>query len=606
MHFFYYPKWKHAGTEATISWDVSGYYMYLPAAFIYHDLREVKFLDEVLTKYRPTPYPYQTFTHPSGRQVMKYSVGQAVLYSPFFFLAHAWASASGAYPADGFSFPYQFMISLGSLVVSFLGLFWLLTLLRHYFPERVVALTLLLLVFGTNYLNYAAIDGAMTHNHVFSLYALLLLTTHRFYAKPALGRALLIGACLGLMALTRPTEIVAAILPLLWGLNVLRRSAWRERFAFFATHARLLVAAVGVTLAIGSVQLIYWKYVSGDWLVYSYQDQGFDWLRTHFHAGMFSYKAGWLVYTPLMAFGLLGFIPLFRRRPDLFPALFLHAALFIYVAFSWSVWWYGGSLGQRTMVQTYVVFAFPLAAFVQWAFFARSQVLGEEHPPAPRGGEQGKSTTLTALRVLLTGVILLFIYHNLWFTHQAHRGGLFLTEQMTKAYFWRTLYTYGIDHDDRLALDTPEFFPGTPQDSLLLFAEDFENRPVSCGIAPVSGQGALCLKESDQNSPDFIIPIQLPPGTWLRASFDARIDATRYNIDNSAQFLLIFRRNGEEVKRRLIRIHRVLNHNWHRAVHLDATLPAEGADELVVAIWNGGAAQPALLLDNLRIHHLKK
>ena len=31
---FYYPKWQKPDTEATIGWDVSGYYAYLPAAFI--------------------------------------------------------------------------------------------------------------------------------------------------------------------------------------------------------------------------------------------------------------------------------------------------------------------------------------------------------------------------------------------------------------------------------------------------------------------------------------------------------------------------------------------------------------------------------------------
>ena len=373
VHFFYYPKWQQDGAEATLSYDVSGYYMYLPAAFIYEDLKEVKFLDEVIEEYRPTADPYQIFTHESGNKVMKYSIGQAVMYTPFFAVAHAWASASEAYPADGFSLPYQFMISLGSLIVSFLGLFWLMTLLRVYFREGVVALTLVLIVFGTNYLNYSAIDGAMTHNNVFTLYALLLLMTHRFYVRASWPKALLIGACVGLMALTRPTEIIAALIPLLWGLELGRKGALKERLTFFGTHWQKLVAAAVITLLIGSIQLFYWKYVSGDWLVYSYQDQGFDWLRPHLNDGLFSYKAGWLIYTPLMVFGLIGFWPLLRQKSSLFPALFLHAMLFIYVAFSWSVWWYGGSLGQRTMVQEYAVLAFPLAAFLQWVFWARSR-----------------------------------------------------------------------------------------------------------------------------------------------------------------------------------------------------------------------------------------
>ncbi|MEM1359375.1 MAG: hypothetical protein AAGF89_14305 [Bacteroidota bacterium] len=588
VHFAYYPKWQQSGTEATISYDVSGYYLYLPAAFIYQDLKEVKFLDDIIDTYRPTGDPYQVFTHASGNKVMKYSIGQAVMYSPFFAVAHLWAKLSTAYPADGFSHPYQLMISLGSLVVSFLGLYWLLTLLRLYFQEGVVALTLLLIVFGTNYLNYSAIDGAMTHNNVFTLSALLLLTTHRFYVRATLSRALVIGACIGLMALTRPTEIIIAIVPLLWGLDLRQKNALQKRLAFLVRHSGKLLVAAAITLAIGSLQLFYWKYVSGDWLVYSYQDQGFDWFKAHIHDGLFSYKAGWLVYTPLMVFAVVGFIPLFLRKMALFPALFLHTVLFIYVAFAWSVWWYGGSLGQRTMVQQYTILSFPLAAFLGWVFWARPRVQSKLWQKAGR---------------LVVGIaLLLFTWHNLWFTHQAHRGGLFLTEQMTETYFWRTLYTFGIDHDDRLALDTREFFPVTPSRTDTLYTNGFEDRnTAACDLTPVTGNGALCLQNGEQNSPDFIVPTNLPPRTWIRASVNCKIDQARGNRDNSAQMIIAFRRDGKEVKRRLIRMHRVLNHDWRREVHIDSKVPDEGADEVVVFFWNGGSTQPGLVLDDLWI-----
>jgi len=576
--------------------------MYLPAAFIYQDLKEVKFLDDVMAGYRPTAAPYQVFTHESGRKVMKYSAGQAVMYAPFFALAHAYARASDAYPADGFSRPYQFMISLGSLLVSFLGLYWLMTLLRHYFREGAVALTLLLLVAGTNYLNYSAIDGAMTHNNVFTLYALLLLTTHRFYLRATWGRALLIGACLGLMALTRPTEIIAALIPLLWGMDVFSKESVNRRLGLFGDHWAKLAGAAIVTLLIGSVQLFYWKYVSGDWIVYSYQDQGFDWFSPHLNKGMFSYKAGWLIYTPLMIFALLGFYPLWRRNRDVFTALFVHAVLFIYVAFSWSVWWYGGSLGQRTMVQEYAVLAFPLTAFLQGVFWARTPVQGNvmEEQRQPAGWKKQLP------EYALAAVIGLFVWHSLFFTHQAHRGGLFLTEQMNSGYFWSILYDFEPDPEDQLWLDTPEFYTATPSATETLFSTAFEDLSTApCGLAPINGSGSLCLRAEIQNSPDYVIDIDLPPRTWVRARVTARIDASRHSRDNYAQMLITFRRGGEQVKRRLIRMHRLLNHDWRRDLQIDAKVPDEGADQVVVSFWNGGSTQPALVLDDLVIEVLR-
>lgn len=53
--FWYCPKWNFKDAEATIGWDVSGYNLYLPAIFIYLDVKELKFFLEIMKKYRPTP-----------------------------------------------------------------------------------------------------------------------------------------------------------------------------------------------------------------------------------------------------------------------------------------------------------------------------------------------------------------------------------------------------------------------------------------------------------------------------------------------------------------------------------------------------------------------
>ena len=144
------------------------------------------------------------------------------------------------------------------------------------------------------------------------------------------------------------------------------------------------------------MQLIYWKAASGQWLVYSYEDQGFSWLKPHIDRGVFSFRAGWLVYTPMMAFAVLGFLWLYRQQRSIFWAVFLFFALFLYVTFAWDILWYGGSLGQRAMVQSYALLAFPLAAFVE---SIRKRV---------------------PWNYMAFAVFLFFSYYNLWLTHQAH------------------------------------------------------------------------------------------------------------------------------------------------------------------------------------------
>ncbi|MCP9235356.1 glycosyltransferase family 39 protein [Lewinella sp. JB7] len=585
----YYPKWAQGHGEATLSYDVSGYYLYLPAVFIYDDLRDVAFLPDIIEKYHPTDDPYQTFTHESGKQVMKYSLGQAILYAPFFTVAHAYASASDTYPADGFSRPYQLSISFGGLLVSFLGLYFLQRVLRRYYSGRTTSITLLLITFATNYLNYAAIDNALTHNWLFTLYALLLHLTHRLYYRKhrrarefGYGRCLSIGLLLGLMALTRPTEILAVLIPLFWGIRI-QAGAFATRWRLLAKNLPQIGLAVVACIAVGTLQLLYWKYVTDDWIVYSYQDQGFDWWQPHLIDGLFSYKAGWLTYTPAMWIALIGFWPLYRRRQGTFLAPLLFFVLFVYVAFAWSVWWYGGSLGQRTMVQAYPVLAFPLAASVSWVL--------------RRGG---------ALKSVFIVVAVVFVAHNLWFTHQAHRGGLLMIEWMNRAYYWRTLFTFEVDTDDQLLLDNPEFYRGTPDRIDTLYTNGFETSyPAACTMNPIAGSGSLCLMGRRDASEEFFVNVDLQGRQWVRASVDCRIRTARPRVHYSTQLVLRFYRDGVELKERVIRLHRVLNAEMDRNVYIEARAPRGGADAVSVLLWNGGDSQPAIVIDNLVVATLE-
>ncbi len=61
-------------------------------------------------------------------------------------------------------------------------------------------------------------------------------------------------------------------------------------------------------------QLLYWKLVSGNWLFYSYGNEGFDFLHPHIFDGLFCFKNGWLSYTPIMLFGLIGIVLMHKKK----------------------------------------------------------------------------------------------------------------------------------------------------------------------------------------------------------------------------------------------------------------------------------------------------
>jgi hypothetical protein len=138
----------------------------------------------------------EIFTTPIYREieiyVMKYPIGLALIYMPFFFIGHIWALLSG-YPADGFSFPYQFCIAFGSISIAIAGLAIMRKVLLRYFSDIVVCMTLIALVLGTNYFNYATTDGAMPHNYVFTVFALIIYLSirQRPFSIPAMACVLL-------------------------------------------------------------------------------------------------------------------------------------------------------------------------------------------------------------------------------------------------------------------------------------------------------------------------------------------------------------------------------------------------------------------------------
>ncbi len=574
--FCYYPKWTKSGTEATISWDVSGYYMYLPAVFIYHDLRECSFHDEILREYGPTPDFQQAFRHHSGHYVMKYPCGQALQFLPLFAMAHLYAISSDHYAADGFSRPYQLSVALTSLIFMLIGMWYLRLILIVYFSDTVTSWTLVGIALGSNYFDYSVITGSMTHNHLFAWYAILIYLTIQFYKSPNILRALLIGTVIGIASLTRPTETISCLIPLCWGMALSKKGVL-DRLAFAKSHWTQLLSAVIICLLIGCIQLVYWKYATGDWIVYSYEEQGFSWLKPHLWDGLFSYRSGWLVYSPLMALSVIGLYVVLRAKAAYTTAVLLFSGLFIYIAFAWDIWWYGGALGQRAMVQAYPVLAFPFAACVERL-------------------HRGRWGYYLSLLLFIGG-----IYINLWFTHQAHLGGMLKAGHMTKAYFWKTLGRYQQDPQAIKLLDTTDEFTGERQQVELIYELDFDDtQRIIAQDGTTSEEGVLRLDADTQYSPKWKVGLSPSNQSWIRASVDASQKDQEGDIWRMTQFIISFLKDGEEQKTRMIRLQRLMHGPDLTTVFFDTEIPDDGADQLIIYFWNSNSTK-SIALDNLRI-----
>ena len=349
-----------------ISWDTFGYYLYLPQVFINNDLgfSNLEQVQSIVDTYQNTGTLYQIWQTETGDWLIRYTSGQAVLFAPFFLIAHAFTLLTGGV-ADGFSLPYQIALFAGCLCYFIVAMYLLRRILLYFFSDRTTAFTLLLLILGTNLFANTIFSISGIHSQLFFLYTLLIFFTIRWHNRPTWGNILPIAIACGLISLTRPTDIICLLIPLLW--NVYDKNTLLEKWKLCREKLPQLLVTAVIIGAIGSVQLLYWNVYSGHFLIDSYNNpgEGLDFLNPHFAGTLFSFRKGWFIYTPLMLLAFFGFIPLWRRQRNCFWPLLTFVILNIYLVSCWSCWWYAGSFGLRAYVQSYAIMVIPLGFLIQ-------------------------------------------------------------------------------------------------------------------------------------------------------------------------------------------------------------------------------------------------
>ncbi len=570
--FFYYPKWKKDRTEATISWDVSGYYWYLPAYFIYNDLKKQDFKDDILKKYHPTPELQQSYLHSSGNYINKYSLGLSIHYFPGFIIADVIARNSEHHLRDGFSTPYQLSVQITGILFCLIGLWFLRKILLVYFPDNVVSLTLICLILGSNYLNFSAIDTAMSHNFLFTWYAILIYLSIRYYNDRGIAKAIGIGGVIGIMTLSRPTELISVIIPLLWGISILNKSAIYSRVGWIIKYAQDYIIAILTGFTIISLQLIYWKYTGGDWIIYSYEDQGFSWFSPHLKNYLLSFRCGWLIYTPIMLLCIIGAIQL-RKRPELSITV-LYAIVFLYIVMAWDIWWYGG----RAMVQSYPILCFLMASAISYMLKAN------------------------ILRYILLTFITICIYYNVWWTHQIHRGGLVSAYDMTQAYYMKVVGRWSAPDNYKKLYDTDELYTAELIDSSLIYENDFDNKKDLYARDTIGVNYAEWLDENRLQSEEYFFTIDSDT-EWIRVSALIKSWIKEWDKWKMARMKIQLYRENMVIKERNIRLHRFINNHEKKRIYMDFNLDNLAIDSIGISYDHN--SDKKILIDEMQVYSIR-
>ncbi len=401
-------KYRHWENRYKIIYvDVLHYYAYLPATFIHHDL-SLEFIRTNNSYYSQYFWPRVL---PDKKLIIMTTMGMSYMYAPFFLAVHYPLKWLGE-PALGYSPPYKMALIASSIFWFALGLFFLRKLLLKYFSDFTTSLTLIITALATNLFYYVTDEPAMSHAYGFALFAMFIYFTDRWFEKPKFGYSLALGVLAGVIALIRPSNAVIVLILLLWGVDSFQSLG--KRLGLFLRQYRMALVMVAAAILVWVPQVLYWKYASGHYFVFTYGEKGkFFFNNPQFFRVLLGFRKGWLIYTPVMIFSIIGLIPLWKKHRNLFWPVVIFAAVNLWIVSSWWLWWYGGSYGMRALIESYAVMALPLAAFIAWVTENRSILV----------------------KAAVAVLALVFVTHNFFQITQYHTGAIDAIKMTREAYF---------------------------------------------------------------------------------------------------------------------------------------------------------------------------
>ncbi len=356
--------WRNAEKQnALINWDVTSYYSYLPAVFVHHDLK-FNFLNNSPINYAEK-HQFWPETAPNGNKVIKTTMGMSILYLPFFLVAHICAVFHPGINANGFSKAYEIGLTFSSVFYLIIGLYFLSKILLRLYNEKNVSILLLLVFFGSNLFYYSTTEPCMSHAYTFSLACILMHLTTKVFENLNIKIALLLGLILGLLFLVRPTNILFGLVCFLF--NVFSWESFKKRLLWSLENTKLLVLTILVAISICSIQFIYWKWATGDWIFNSYIGERFYFDRPRILNFLFSYRKGWLVYSPVFILSFLGIYKMYQNKNEWGLPIIITLIATVYLFSSWWCWWFGGGFGMRPMIDYYPLLVIPIGELLKQA-----------------------------------------------------------------------------------------------------------------------------------------------------------------------------------------------------------------------------------------------
>lgn len=311
---------------------------------------------------------YQPRETPTGHLSNVFSVGPAILWAPFYLLAHGLVLLLNLFgagiPPDGFSRPYELAVILGSNLYAGAGFILTYSLGKKLFRPATALLSAITVWLASFLLYYTVFEPSMSHAVSFFSVTLFIWYWHLTRPCRPVGGWLLLGLMAGLMLMVRWQNGIFLLFPALeslfcYGAAVNRRE-WRRLKATLAGNLLFLTAAAAAFLP----QLLAWKTIYGGWLTLP-QGSGFmKWDAPFMTEVWFSSRHGLFSWTPVVYPAVLGWLLLAKKDRQLAG---ITAVTFLVMTYANSVisdWWAGWGFGMRRFDGFLLPFALGLGALV--------------------------------------------------------------------------------------------------------------------------------------------------------------------------------------------------------------------------------------------------
>lgn len=300
-------------------------------------------------------------TTPTGRVANQWSVGPAVLWAPWFLVAHLGvlgARLLGApLTADGYSWPYLWSVSIGTVCYGMLALWLSMRTATALGYGRAAGLAAIGIGLASSLPVYQVF--LPFHVHALAACAVAAFTTWGVtrHETARLGHWVVWGALAGLMVQVYQLNAVFVIAAL-W---VWAAALGRAGVVASLRHGLAFAAAA---VMVGLPQLIGKAVVYGTPLTTGYQDS-FAWAEPRLWQTALSANHGWVVWTPIVAVALVGLARVWKAHGAMRPWM-VSAAVFYLVVASYQNWHGQSSFGNRFFVSQSVLLVVGLAACLDW------------------------------------------------------------------------------------------------------------------------------------------------------------------------------------------------------------------------------------------------